>query len=170
MRGRGGRGRGERGAGRGVFDNSSDGELHHHSLPFPSGTAAIAGCSTLPTTPRLAIARSRSTIKTGTTRKNFVGPYVLGAHLGNGANGYVRLARHKTTGELAAVKILPKVPSGVQQAQPVLGTHELPVASSLRRRTTILPELFEREIAILRLMDHPNIVSLLDVFESPTEL
>lgn len=175
------------GAGRGgwALDNSSDGELHHHSLPFPSGTATIVGCSTLPTAPRPAFARSRSTIKTGTTRKNFVGPFVLGAHLGNGANGYVRLARHRITGELAAVKILPKVPPGVQpaqlqrpnhqgqggqvQQQQVLATHEL-VGNVLRRRTTILPELFEREIAILRLMDHPNIVSLLDVFESPTEL
>lgn len=173
-----------------ALDNGSDGELHHHSLPFPSGTATIVGCSTLPTAPRLAFACSRSTIKTGTTRKNFVGPFVLGAHLGNGANGYVRLARHRTTGQLAAVKILPKVPPGVQQqaqhqhpnhqgqgqrlqqpdqAQQVLATHEL-VGNVLRRRTTILPELFEREIAILRLMDHPNIASLLDVFESPTEL
>lgn len=40
--------------------------------------------------------------------KNHVGPWKLGRTLGRGSTGRVRLAKHSETGQLAAVKIVPK--------------------------------------------------------------
>jgi BR serine/threonine kinase len=74
-----------------------------------------------------------------------IGDYVLDKSLGAGSTSKVKLAWHQRTGEAVAVKIIKKA---------LFLDH---------------PELLkkvQREIAVMRLLDHPGILSLRDVFES----
>jgi serine/threonine-protein kinase len=67
-----------------------------------------------------------------------IGPYEIEKKIGAGGMGNVYLGRHETTGQLAAVKVLP--------------------ASLAREEGFVLR--FNREIEALRKLQHPNIVSL----------
>jgi serine/threonine protein kinase len=40
----------------------------------------------------------------------FIGPWIIGECVGKGASGRVKIAKHRWTGQLAAVKILPLQP------------------------------------------------------------
>jgi BR serine/threonine kinase len=74
-----------------------------------------------------------------------IGDYVLDRSLGSGTTSKVKLARHRFTGEPVAVKIIKKT---------IFVDH---------------PELLkkvQREIALMRLLDHPGVLPLRDVFES----
>ena len=77
-----------------------------------------------------------------------VGPFVLGKTLGKGMTSKVKLAVHEQTGFKVAVKIVKK-----KYLQKV----------NTRRQV-------EREIAILKLIDHPHILKLYDVRETPKHL
>lgn len=84
--------------------------------------------------------------------KSHIGPWRLGRTLGRGSSGRVRLAKHSVTGQLAAVKIVPKsvVGSGTDAAG--------------------LPYGIEREVVIMKLIEHPNVMALYDVWENKGEL
>lgn len=75
-----------------------------------------------------------------------VGPYELGATLGRGNYGLVKLAVNRDTGEQYAVKIVKK--------------------DVLDDDSTAHVDI-KREIAIMKALDHTNIVSLNDVLYSP---
>lgn len=81
-----------------------------------------------------------------------IGPWQLGRTLGRGSSGRVRLAKHSETGKLAAVKIVPKAPQPdeVSRASESYG--------------------IEREVIIMKLIEHPNIMGLFDVWENKGEL
>jgi serine/threonine protein kinase len=72
--------------------------------------------------------------------------YVLGRTLGSGSTGKVKRATNKTTGQVVAIKIIPKA--------------RFTFNLDLERKT-------RREIALMRLMDHPHLLKLYDVCESP---
>jgi len=74
-----------------------------------------------------------------------VGPFILGKTLGEGATGKVKLGFHKDTGFKAAVKIIKK--------------EMLLARPSLHKKV-------QREIAILKLIDHPFVLKLYDVYET----
>ncbi|AOA63433.1 Hypothetical protein PP7435_CHR3-2810 [Komagataella phaffii CBS 7435] len=97
--------------------------------------------------------------------KNHVGPWKLGRTLGRGSTGRVRLAKHSTTGQLAAVKIVPKS-SFLEQKAKDKGI----AATSHRIDSNGLPYGIEREIIIMKLINHPNIMGLYDVWENKGEL
>lgn len=78
-----------------------------------------------------------------------VGEYELGKVLGSGSTGEVRLGRHRVTGELVAVKIINK-----KRLQDDLELHRK----------------VRREIAVMKLIHHPNILKLYDVYESKHHL
>lgn len=93
---------------------------------------------------------------------NRVGPWKLGRTLGRGSTGRVRLARNSETGQLAAVKILPK--SNFRKVD-------------ARNKANMGPEYkhklaygIEREIIIMKLVSHPNIMGLYDVWENKNDL
>ncbi|CCH46392.1 Serine/threonine-protein kinase [Wickerhamomyces ciferrii] len=86
--------------------------------------------------------------------KNHVGPWKLGRTLGRGSTGRVRLAKHSESGQLAAVKIVPK--SKFQ--------------SDNNSTTSNSPYGIEREIIIMKLISHENIMALYDVWENKGEL
>ena len=70
--------------------------------------------------------------------------YELGAPLGRGKFGVVRLATHKQTGTKVAVKAIKKAKLTIEDL-----------------------DLAKREIEILKLCQHPHIIQLFDSFENP---
>ncbi|OHS94057.1 CAMK family protein kinase [Tritrichomonas foetus] len=82
------------------------------------------------------------------TQQN-LGPYVLVKHLGSGTTGKVKLAIHKESQNQYAIKIIRKEDF---QDRPNLQTK------------------IQREIALMRLVDHPHILKLVDFLESPRHL
>ena len=78
-----------------------------------------------------------------------VGPYILSHTLGEGTTGKVKLGIHRETGAQVAIKIIPK--------------------AAFSERPDLQLKV-QREIALMRLVDHPNILKLRDVLESPRHL
>jgi len=78
-----------------------------------------------------------------------VGPYELRKTLGTGSTGVVKLGIHMETGFSVAVKIISK--------------------ESLKMDKD-LQEKVEREIAIMKLVSHPHVLTLYDVYESEHNL
>jgi len=107
----------------------------------------------------------------GTRIKKSIGPWKLGKTLGKGSTARVRLAVHSYTGQKAAVKIVEK-----QQAQTLVAgslmhldraESRLPeVVDGLRR----MPVGIEREVAIMKLIQHPHIMKLYDIWENRSEM
>lgn len=102
--------------------------------------------------------RTKPTLKHNKLHKDKarVGPWLLGRTLGRGSSGRVRLAKHTETGRLAAIKIVGK---GKHEKPP----HEGQIGDSLTAS-------LEREVVIMKLIDHPNVMRLLDVWENSSEL
>lgn len=67
--------------------------------------------------------------------------------LGSGAFSVVKLAKNKKTGAKRAVKIVDKIAVGIEKK-----------------------EMLDREIDILRRIQHPNIISITDIYETPEYL
>jgi len=113
-----------------------------------------------------------STTSTDSSRvKVYIGPWRLGKTLGEGATARVRLAKHASTGQWAAVKIVQKRHAQLSQASSLA---DLDQAEALRpdsgdglRR---MPVGIEREVAIMKLIQHPNIMKLYDIWENRTEM
>ncbi|KAK0203514.1 Pkinase-domain-containing protein [Desarmillaria ectypa] len=89
-----------------------------------------------------------------------IGPWIIGECVGKGASGRVKIAKHKHTGQLAAVKILPLAPLVNSRAS--LATQQ---AKTEKQRLGI-----DREITMMKLMNHPNILRIYDVYEGTREL
>ncbi|KAH9971682.1 kinase-like domain-containing protein [Lactifluus volemus] len=89
-----------------------------------------------------------------------IGLWKIGRTIGKGSSGRVRIARHSKTGQYAAVKIVSKT-ALVNSRRSIQGLDE--------HADRILLGI-EREIVIMKLIDHPNIMRLYDVWETSTEL
>ena len=76
-------------------------------------------------------------------------PYMLVRSLGEGTTGKVKLAIERATDRQCAIKIISK---------------------SLFERKPHLQVKIQREIALMRLVDHPHLLKLIDVLESPSNL
>ena len=77
-----------------------------------------------------------------------MGQYVLSKTIGKGTFGKVKLGVHNLTGEKVAVKILEK--DKIQDVNDV--------------------ERVAREIHILKMIRHPNIIQLYEIIETPKQL
>lgn len=107
-----------------------------------------------------------------------IGPWKLGKTIGKGSSGWfrfqlrhhghdfnddigrVKIARHTKTGQYAAVKIVSKA-SILSSRMSFSGD---------ARRIEQAQLAMEREIVIMKLIDHPNVLQLYDVWESSSEL
>ncbi|KAI0837944.1 Pkinase-domain-containing protein [Hypoxylon sp. FL0890] len=103
-------------------------------------------------------------------RKTHIGPWELGKTLGCGSAARVRLVRHKNTAELAAVKILSR--NGISNTQPasIANLDKWDRTRIEYKSENRMPINIEREVAIMKLIDHPNIVKLYDIWESRSEI
>jgi serine/threonine-protein kinase HSL1, negative regulator of Swe1 kinase len=101
-------------------------------------------------------------------RKTHVGPWRLGVTLGHGSSGHVRLAKHEITNQYAAVKIVSKSNPGIPLSHSITTrlNKETPPTDGERR----LPFGIEREVVIMKLIEHPNVLRLYDVWENRGEL
>ncbi|KAK0522892.1 serine/threonine-protein kinase gin4 [Tilletia horrida] len=89
-----------------------------------------------------------------------IGPWKLGKIIGQGASGRVRYAQHASTGQQAAIKIIPRNAL-------VNSRMSLREAGAKQNKLNLG---IEREILIMKLIEHPNIIGLWDVYETSTEL
>ncbi|CEP64316.1 uncharacterized protein LALA0_S11e01354g [Lachancea lanzarotensis] len=112
-----------------------------------------------------AHSRQNSVVQTAqtTVKGDKIGPWKLGATLGAGSTGKVLMAQHESTGQQAAVKIVSKSIFGAQtsnNSSTVVGSSD----------PDVLPYGIEREIIIMKLLNHPNVLRLYDVWETNSSL
>lgn len=161
---------------------------HHESLK-PGGTLQTR--NNPPASPPLAVVNKRvsaiseeekrnanrdsqiSTASTNTSgisrrRKTHVGPWQLGKTIGKGSSGRVRKARHALTGQDAAIKIVSKTMAEQLRTSSLAHMEKLLTAGNKGKR--MIPFGIEREVVIMKLIEHPNIISLYDVWENRGEL
>lgn len=107
----------------------------------------------------------------GKKLKSLVGPWRLGRTLGRGATARVRRARHITTGQDAAVKIVQKRNAQISQAGSLAALDKaMSAIPSHGDGTKRMPVGIEREVAIMKLIEHPNIMKLYDIWENRDEM
>lgn len=114
---------------------------------------------------------SASTTTSDGKLKSHIGPWQLGKTLGKGSSARVRLARHRVTHQSVAVKIISKRTAYLSQAGSIaqldrMEKHQPEEKDGVRR----LPITVEREIAIMKLIEHPNVIKILDVWENRNEM
>ncbi|GKZ30092.1 hypothetical protein AbraIFM66950_007786 [Aspergillus brasiliensis] len=139
-----------------------------------SAKNADVNCSTpapdsQPGTNRNSTISAASIISSQGKRKTHVGPWQLGRTLGSGVSGRVRLAKHSVTGQLAAIKIVSKKSAAITQSASIAGMDKKAnrVGGIGARQ---IPSGLEREVVIMKLIEHPNVINLYDVWENRGEL
>ncbi|KZF20931.1 Pkinase-domain-containing protein [Xylona heveae TC161] len=167
-------------------DNSFSSPIPHHESLKPGGN--LAAVSDFPS-PKVAAGNPRvsavvnedvynsnrnSQISTTSTkasgkRKTHIGPWQLGRTLGKGATARVRLARNVITGQFAAVKVVSKKSAVRTRATSLAGLDALAAAADGEDAPT-MPFGIEREVVLMRLLQHPNVINLYDVWENHGEL
>lgn len=113
-----------------------------------------------------------STTASGRKRKTYIGHWQLGKTIGKGGCSRVRAVRHKYTRQYGAVKIIARAIAESTRAQSLANLIESSKANSLPSLTghKPIPYGLEREIAVMKLLEHDNIVRLFDVWENSNEL
>jgi serine/threonine-protein kinase HSL1 (negative regulator of Swe1 kinase) len=76
------------------------------------------------------------------------------------SSGRVKIAKHSITGKYAAIKIVPKG---------LILNSRMSMSEAGARADKVLLGI-EREIVIMKLIDHPNVLNLYDVWETSGEL
>lgn len=111
---------------------------------------------------------STNASNTNRRRKTSIGPWQLGRTIGRGGCSRVRLVRHTGTGQYGAAKIISKATAEKVRALSLANL----IKSAEQDATTgkVIPFGLEREICIMKLLDHPNIVRLYDIWENRNEL
>ncbi|KAJ5824839.1 hypothetical protein N7447_007179 [Penicillium robsamsonii] len=119
---------------------------------------------------RNSIMSAASILSTKGKRKTHVGPWQLGRTLGKGATGRVRLAKHAVTGHTAAIKIVSKKSAAMVQSESIAAMDRNMGNFPTNPATRQMPCGIEREVVIMKLIEHPNVISLYDVWENRGEL
>ncbi|KAF2859668.1 Pkinase-domain-containing protein [Piedraia hortae CBS 480.64] len=113
---------------------------------------------------------SASSILSGRKRKAYIGPWQLGRTIGTGGCSSVRVVRHRFRSQYGAVKIISRATAEKSRAQSLANLIENTRGGPVTNNNRPLPYGLEREIAIMKLLEHPNIVKLYDVWENHNEL
>ena len=114
-----------------------------------------------------------STNASGRRRKTYIGHWQLGKTIGKGGCSRVRVVRHKTRHQYGAVKIITRTTAESTRAQSLANLIESTkgnAATGGGMGYKPIPYGLEREIAVMKLLEHPNIVRLYDVWENRNEL
>jgi serine/threonine-protein kinase HSL1 (negative regulator of Swe1 kinase) len=115
---------------------------------------------------------STTSTASGRKRKTYIGPWSLGITIGHGGCSRVRKVRHKYTRQTGAVKIIARSTAENTRAQSLANLIETIKNNSSPNPTGFkpIPYGLEREIAVMKLLEHENIVRLYDVWENSNEL
>ncbi|EST04522.1 Protein kinase domain protein [Kalmanozyma brasiliensis GHG001] len=89
-----------------------------------------------------------------------IGHWKLDKLIGQGASGRVRLAVHDQTGQRAAVKIIPRT---------LINASRMSLRDADVKANKMILGI-EREIVIMKLIEHPNLLGLWDVYETSKDL
>lgn len=89
------------------------------------------------------------------SKEQRVGPYLLGKTLGVGMTGRVKLGTHCNSGEKVAVKIIAK---------------DILSSKTAKDGESSALQKVEREITIMKLITHENVMQLYDVYETEKQL
>lgn len=119
---------------------------------------------------RNSVVSAASILSNKGKRKTHVGPWQLGRTLGKGATGRVRLAKHAVTGQTAAIKIVSKKSAAMVQSESIAAMDRNVGNYSGFSNARHMPCGIEREVVIMKLIEHPNVISLYDVWENRGEL
>ncbi|KAK5130319.1 hypothetical protein LTR08_002205 [Meristemomyces frigidus] len=113
-----------------------------------------------------------STNASGRRRKTYIGHWQLGKTIGKGGCSRVRVVRHRFRDQYGAVKIITRSTAESTRAQSLANLIESTKGNSSFSASGYkpIPYGLEREIAVMKLLEHPNIVSLYDVWENRNEL
>ncbi|EMC94698.1 hypothetical protein BAUCODRAFT_558349 [Baudoinia panamericana UAMH 10762] len=113
-----------------------------------------------------------STNASGRRRKTYIGHWQLGKTIGKGGCSRVRVVRHRFKDQYGAVKIITRSTAESTRAQSLANLIESTkgTASATSTGHRPIPHGLEREIAVMKLLEHPNIVRLYDVWENRNEL
>ena len=113
-----------------------------------------------------------STTASSIRRKTYIGHWQLGKTIGKGGCSRVRVVRHRYKDQYGAVKIITRSVAESTRAQSLANliesTKMSPGFSASGYKP--IPYGLEREIAVMKLLEHPNIVQLYDVWENRNEL
>ncbi|KAF4992357.1 hypothetical protein FGRMN_7213 [Fusarium graminum] len=141
--------------------------------PAPQGQAALRPPNEMEDDRRHSAA-SYDSSGSSRSKKNYkthIGPWQLGKTLGKGSSARVRLCRHIVTKQLAAVKIVNRRMAYLVQDSSLAALskwdNNLPEQINGEMR---VPMAIEREVAILKLIEHPNIMKLYDIWENRSEV
>lgn len=145
-------------------------QITHNSPVVVADTARLSVATDSPATSNRNSAISTTSTASGKgKRKTHVGPWQLGRTLGKGATGRVRLAKHAVTGQAAAIKIVSKKSAAMVQSESIAAMDRN--ASMLGDQATRpMPFGIEREVVIMKLIEHPNVINLYDIWENRGEL
>ncbi|KAJ9118609.1 hypothetical protein QFC22_003829 [Naganishia vaughanmartiniae] len=107
-------------------------------------------------------ATKRMSSTSGATKEDakMIGQWRIGRTIGKGSSGRVKIAKHSITGKYAAIKIVPKG---------LILNSRMSMSEAGARADKVLLGI-EREIVIMKLIDHPNVLNLYDVWETSGEL
>ncbi|KAH7359906.1 serine/threonine-protein kinase-like protein GIN4 [Pyrenochaeta sp. MPI-SDFR-AT-0127] len=169
--------------------SSSPKQLPHNESIVPNGTLAVQHEQSPAENKRLSAVLTHearpqnskrdsqisnaSTNASNTTRrrKTHIGPWQLGKTIGRGGCSRVRLVRHSGTGQFGAAKIISKATAEKVRALSLANLiQSAEQDSTLYPDGKVIPFGLEREICIMKLLDHPNIVRLYDIWENHNEL
>ena len=171
----------------GKATSTSPHHLPHNESLEPNGSLAVRGNT--PISPehkrlsqiasehdrdskRLSAISTTSTNESSRRRKAYIGHWQLGRTIGKGGCSRVRMVRHKTRGQFGAVKIITRTTAESTRAQSLANLIESTKGTILSTPSghKPIPYGLEREIAVMKLLEHPNIVRLYDVWENRNEL
>ncbi|KAJ9110869.1 hypothetical protein QFC19_001378 [Naganishia cerealis] len=124
-----------------------------HGQPEPSGTKPQHRSDK-------ATKRMSSTSAATKEDAKMIGQWRIGRTIGKGSSGRVKIAKHSITGKYAAIKIVPKG---------LILNSRMSMSQAGARADKVLLGI-EREIVIMKLIDHPNVLNLYDVWETSGEL
>ncbi|QIX01190.1 hypothetical protein AMS68_006707 [Peltaster fructicola] len=111
-----------------------------------------------------------TTSTTASKRKTYIGHWQLGKTIGKGGCSRVRAVRHRYTQQYGAVKIISRATAENTLAQSlanlIQAAKDMPTTPGIKP----IPFGLEREIAMMKLLEHRSIVKLFDVWENRSEL
>lgn len=150
--------------------NEPNSQVHLTSSPANARLSAVLQESQQESNRNSQISQASTNVSGKSRRKVHIGPWVLGKTLGRGASARVRKAKHALTGQIAAVKIVSKAAAARADSDTgSLGGRRLADGAEAEENRQ-LPFGIEREVVIMKLIEHHHIVRLFDVWENRGEL